>query len=61
MRRYPQGKASMVSAAKLPISIHVAMPRCSGRGEVGRLRVGGGAWDDDTDGGIGGSGMSGGG
>lgn len=61
MRRYPRGKASMVSAAKLPMSIHVAVSGRSRRGRDERRRGGGGVWDDDFDRGIGGRGMFGGG
>lgn len=59
MRRYPRGKASMMSAAKWPVSIHVAVSGRSGRRKVGRRL--GGAGNDDIDRGMGGRGISGGG
>lgn len=56
----------MVSAAKLPMSIHVAVSGRSGRGrdegrEGGGGGGGGGVGHDDFDRGIGGSGIFGGG
>lgn len=51
----------MVSAAKLPMSIHVAVSGRTGRGRDESRYGGGGGWDDDFDRGIGGSGIFGGG
>lgn len=50
----------MVSAAMLPASIHLAVPECLGRGGFGRQNDGA-TLNDDLDGGVGGSGMFGGG
>lgn len=50
----------MASAAMLPASIHLAVPECLGRGGFGR-QSDAATSDDDFDGGIGGSGMFGGG
>lgn len=51
----------MVSAAKLPMSIHVAVSGRTGRERDERRYGGGGGWDDDFDRGIEGSGIFGGG